>query len=111
MRRFSSASSPSGPSEPGTHGTPCAFIMRIADTLSPMLADGLGLGADEHEAALLHALGEIGVLGQEAVAGVDGHRVGDFGSADDGGHVEIARAEGGGPMHTDSSASSTCFRL
>jgi hypothetical protein len=29
-------------------------------------------GADEGEAALLDALGEVGVLGQEAVAGVDG---------------------------------------
>jgi hypothetical protein len=37
MRRFSSASSPNGPSDPGTHGTPCDFIVRMAETLSPIL--------------------------------------------------------------------------
>ena len=36
MRRHSSGSSGSGPPEPGTHGTPAAFIVRIADTLSPI---------------------------------------------------------------------------
>ena len=36
MRRVSSASSVSGPPDPGTHGTPCAFIVRMADTLSPI---------------------------------------------------------------------------
>jgi hypothetical protein len=30
-------SSPSGPPEPGTHGTPAAFIARIASTLSPIM--------------------------------------------------------------------------
>jgi hypothetical protein len=37
--------------------------------------------ADEDEAALLDALGEVGVLGQEAVAGVDGLGVGHLGRA------------------------------
>src|SRR5690606_25546940 len=45
-------------------------------------ADGLGLGPDEHEARLLHALGEVGVLAEEAVAGVDGLGVGDLGRGD-----------------------------
>ena len=35
-------------------------------------ADGRGGGADEHEAGLRAGLGEVGVLGQEAVSGVDG---------------------------------------
>jgi hypothetical protein len=37
MRVQASGSSGSGPSEPGTQGTPAAFISRIALTLSPML--------------------------------------------------------------------------
>ena len=36
MRMMSSGSVPSGPSEPGTHGTPAAFIDLIAETLSPI---------------------------------------------------------------------------
>ena len=60
-------------------------------------ADGLGLGADEHEAALFDALGEVRVLGQEAVAGMDRHRVGDFRGADDGRHVQVALRGGRRP--------------
>ena len=36
MRAFSTGSSPSGPPEPGTQGTPADFIARIASTLSPI---------------------------------------------------------------------------
>jgi hypothetical protein len=44
-------------------------------------ADGLGRGPMKTKPRLLDALGEIGVLGQEAVAGVDGLGVGDLGGA------------------------------
>ena len=44
------------------------------ETLSPMTVDGLGRRADERHAPLGDGLGEVGVLGEEAVAGV--HRVG-----------------------------------
>ncbi len=54
-------------------------------------ANGLGLGADEHEAALLDALREVRVLREEAVARVDAHRVRDFRGADDRRHVEVAQ--------------------
>jgi hypothetical protein len=43
----------------------------MAETLSPISADGFRLRADEHEAAFLHALGEVRVLRQEAVTGMD----------------------------------------
>ena len=33
---FFAISLPTGPSEPGTHGTPAFFIALIADTLSPI---------------------------------------------------------------------------
>ena len=36
IRCSSSGSVPSGPSEPGTQGTPAAFMARIAETLSPI---------------------------------------------------------------------------
>ena len=53
-------------------------------------ADGFGARADEGEAGLFDALGEVGVFGEEAVAGVDGVGVGDFGGGDDGRHIEVA---------------------
>jgi len=36
MRKFSSTSLPRGPSDPGTQGTPEAFMTLMADTLSPI---------------------------------------------------------------------------
>ena len=53
-------------------------------------ADGVGLGADEDETGLFHALGEVGVLRQEAVARVDGLGVGDFRRGDQCRDVEVA---------------------
>src|SRR5690348_17112011 len=46
-------------------------------------ADHLGLGADELESGGLADFGESGILAEEAVAGMDGVYVGDFGRADD----------------------------
>src|ERR1700722_18308104 len=54
-------------------------------------ADSFGAGAHEDEAALLDPLGEVGILRQKAVARMNGDRVGDFGGADDGGHVQIGQ--------------------
>jgi hypothetical protein len=51
--------------------------------------DGFRAGSDENEAALFDAFGEIGVFRQEPVTGVDRHRIGDLGRADDRRHVEI----------------------
>ncbi len=59
-------------------------------------ADGLRPGTDEDEAAVLDALGEVRILRQEAVAGMDGHGVSDLGGADDRGHVQIAARRGRG---------------
>ncbi len=41
---FVTGSSPSGPPDPGTHGTPAAFIALIAWTLSPMSRITSGVG-------------------------------------------------------------------
>ena len=88
--RFPCASSGSAPSEPGTHGTPALVIATFALTLSPIRRIVSGLRADEHEAGALDLLGEVGVLGQEAVARVDRLRIGDLGRRDDRGDVEVA---------------------
>ena len=72
-------------------------------------ADVLGLRTDECDLVLVEDIGEPRVLGQEAVARVNGVRAGDLAGGDDGGNVEIAVLRGGGPMHTLSSASLTCI--
>jgi hypothetical protein len=56
--------------------------------------DGVRPRTDENEAALLDPLGKIGVLGQKTVAGMNRHRVGDLGGADDRRHVQIALGGG-----------------
>src|SRR5690348_386102 len=53
-------------------------------------ADHLGGRADEDEAGLLHLFGEIGALGQEAVARMDRLGVGNFRRRDDPRDVEVA---------------------
>ena len=47
-------------------------------------------GADEADVGKLADFGKIGVLAEEAVAGVDGVHTGDLGRADDGGDVQVA---------------------
>ena len=53
-------------------------------------ADGCGCGANELEAALLHALRKVRVFAQKAVARVDGLGVGHLGGRNDGGHIQVA---------------------
>ena len=53
-------------------------------------ADGLRTGPDEGEARFLDALGEIGVLGKETVAGMHGLGVGHLHGRDDRRHIEVA---------------------
>ena len=49
----------------------------------------LGLGADPDDVVAFDDLGELRVLGEEAVAGVDGVGVDDLGRRDDVGDVEV----------------------
>ncbi len=53
-------------------------------------ADMRGRGADEGQAMRLHHLGEAGVLGEEAVAGMDRLGAGHQGGGQDGRDVEVA---------------------
>ena len=59
-------------------------------------AHGFGRGADELDVGGAADLGEVGVLAQQAVAGMDGVDIGDFRGGDDSGHVQVAvgRARG-----------------
>ena len=54
-----------------TSGAPARCAMWRAETLSPSDADRLGRRADPGQPGVDDGLGEVGVLGQEAVAGVD----------------------------------------
>ena len=78
-------------------GTPALRMVSLAEILSPISRITSGGGPDEDEAGVLHALGEIGVLGQEAEPRVDGLGVRDLGRADDGRHVEVAARRGRRP--------------
>src|SRR5438309_10168664 len=54
--------------------------------------DGIGLRADENEAALVHALGKVRVFSEKSVARMNRLGIGHLRRADDGWYVEIARA-------------------
>ena len=58
--------------------------------------DAVGRGAYEHQVVVHAGAGEVGVLGQEAVAGVDGLGAGVLGGGDDAGHDEVALVRLGG---------------
>ena len=68
------------------------FHHRLGAHLVAQQADGIGLGADEDEAALRDALCEIRVFREKAPAGVHRLGVGHLRCADDGGDVEVACA-------------------
>ena len=55
-------------------------------------AHRLGRRTDPRQLALLADLGEVGVLGEKAIAGMHGVGAGDFGGRDDHRHVEVALA-------------------
>ena len=55
-------------------------------------ADMLGLGADEGDVVILQDLGEAGVLGEKAVAGMDGIGAGDLAGGEQRRNVKIAVA-------------------
>ena len=75
---------------PGTPATPASCAaMRRADLVAHDL-DGLGRGTDEGHAPGGDGPGEVGVLGEEAVAGVDGLGAAALDDVEDGLGVEVA---------------------
>ena len=80
----------------------------LGDRLVAHHLDRLRLGPDELDVARLALLGELRVLRQEAVPGMDGVDVGDLGRADDPVGPQVAvGAAAGPPMQMASSASCT----
>ncbi len=82
--------SSSTPGDPGSTGTPISRMKARARSLTPIRRITSGRGPMNLMPEASQTSREAGVLAQEAVAGVDGIDVGDFGGADDGGHVQIA---------------------
>ncbi len=79
-----------------------------AVTLSPQARIASGVGPMKVTLHFAQSSRELGVLGEEAVAGVDRVGAGDLGRADDRRDVEVALgAPAAGPMHTASSAKRT----
>ena len=66
------------------------FHGRASHLLQAHQADHVRRGADELQAAGFANFGEVGVFGQEAIAGMNRVGVADFGGADDAGNVQIA---------------------
>ncbi len=58
-------------------------------------ANGFRTRSDEDKTGLFDAFGKVGILGQEAIARMDGLGVGDFGCGDDGRDVQITFCRGG----------------
>jgi hypothetical protein len=73
-------------------GTPGRARQALGGVLVAQLADDLGRRPDEGEAAGGHHLHELGVLGQEAVARMDGVGVRDLRRGDDAVDVQVAAA-------------------
>jgi hypothetical protein len=88
------------PSLPGVMGTP-AFFMRASVFLSP-IGGWRAEGPMKRDVAAFADLREVGVLGEESVAGVDGVGAGDLGGADDRRDLEVAF--GGGRPDADGSS-------
>ncbi len=78
------------PSEPGRIGTPALFHGGAGLFFFAHQPNDFRGWTDELDVAGLGDFGEVGVFGQQAIAGMNGVHVGDFGRADHGGNVEIA---------------------
>ena len=86
--------SSTSPSEPGTTGMPSRIHRLLGGDLVAHHADMVGRGPDEGQAVCFDDVGELGVLRQEAVAGMDRLGAGDLAGGDDLGDVQIAVARG-----------------
>ena len=80
---------------PGTIGTPASFISSRARVLEPIASIADAGGPMNVMPGVLEALGERGVLGQEAVAGVHGLGAGGLDDLDQ--LVDVQVGLGGGP--------------
>jgi hypothetical protein len=89
-------------------GTPERFISARAATLSPMARICAAVGPMNVQPGGLHGGGEVGVLGEEAVAGVDRLGPRDARDADDLVAVQVGLARRRRPDADASVGSRTC---
>ena len=82
------------PSTPGTSGTPAARISAFARALSPIRSITSAGGPMKTRSFSSQARDEVGVLGEEAVAGMHRLAAGRLGGGDDRGDAEVALADG-----------------
>ncbi len=81
---------------PGSSGTPLDLGQFAGGVLEPEGVDVFGRRADEDDALGRQPPGEAGVLGEKAVAGMDGLGAGGLAGGDDGIDVEVALGGGRG---------------
>ena len=81
-----------GPGVPGMIGTPTAVIALRAAALSPMTRICSAVGPMNAMLVAVHDLGELRVLGEKAVAGMDGVGAGDLGGGDEARDLEVGVA-------------------
>ena len=87
---ISAASVKPGSAMPGTHGHAVGHHVVLGTDLVAHDLDGVNAGADERDAGCVQGLGELHVLGQESVAGVDGLGAALQASLDDGVDPQVA---------------------
>ena len=83
------------PSEPGTQATWAAAAICLASVFRPILRIASWGGPMNSKPLRAADLGEVGVLAQEAVAGMDRLDVGHLGGGDDPRTVQVAVGAGG----------------
>ena len=93
--RLAASSSGTAPSLPGMIGRPAAAHFGAGAILFSHHADHLGRGPDEGDVRCFADLGEIRVLGKEAIAGMNRVYVGDFRGTDHLRDVQVAIAAAG----------------
>src|ERR1700693_3724515 len=111
MRKFSSTSVPSGPSDPGTQGMPAAFMCLMADTLSPIMRMVSARGPTKMNPLFSTRSAKSAFSDKKPYPGWMATASVTSAALMMAGMFRYDSADCGGPMHTVSSASSTCFVL
>ena len=88
-------------------GTRASAAKAAASILDPMVAIALGLGPDPDQTGVEDGLGEVGVLGEKAIAGVHGVGAGVGAGGEEAFDRQIRLGERAGPIRTAWSASAT----
>src|SRR5208282_5932036 len=88
-----SSSEATTPSEPGRIGTPCCFMAARAFSFSPISRMTSGVGPMNLMWQVSQTSAKLAFFRKQAVTGMDGVHIGDFGGADHRGNVEITQRQ------------------